>query len=33
PADLSNVASMVALASKIGLATLPKSNGADSTGV
>ena len=33
PADLSNVASMVALASKIGSATLPKSNGADSTGV
>ena len=33
PADLSNVASMVALASKIGAATLPKSNGADSTGV
>ena len=32
PADLSNVASMVALASKIGAATLPKSNGADSTG-
>ena len=33
PADLSNVASMVALASKIGAATLPKSNGADSPGV
>ncbi len=33
PADLSNVASMVALASKIGPATLPKSNGADRTGV
>ncbi len=33
PADLSNVASMVALASKIGAATLPKSNGADRTGV
>ncbi len=32
PADLSNVASMVALASKIGAATLPKSSGADSTG-